>query len=128
MIVVAKEDVLKGLKKFRRLAKQDLLLSQHTSEPEFWSKQAEGRRNTYGKLMELIEDHGVDFAYNYAVKRYANLPFIYADKQEKAEIIGINQALEMFYSILGVQPPTRNQIISPDVNLSDSGDVAVNTP
>ena len=42
MIVVAKEDVLKGLKKFKRLAKQDLLVSQFTADPDFWIRQAEG--------------------------------------------------------------------------------------
>lgn len=129
MIVVAKEDVLKALKKFRRLAKQDILLSQRTAEPEFWCQQAEGRRNTYGKLMQLIEDDGVDYAYNYAVKQYANLPFIYATETDNAELIGQGQAFEMFYAILGVQPPAKKQCIPPRIPISDSGgDIAANAP
>lgn len=128
MIVVAKEDVLKGLKKFRRLAKQDLLLSQATSEPEFWCKQAEGRRNTYGTLMQLIEDHGVDYAYNYAVKQYANLPFIYADKQGDAEVIGMRQAFEMFYSIIGMQALAKKQDIPSEVDFYGDDNIAVNAP
>jgi len=110
MIVVAKEDVLKGLKKFKRLAKQDLLVSQFTSDPEFWIKQAEGRRNTYSQLMEIVNDHGVDHAYRYAVKKYADLPFIFTTKEENAEVIGMTQAFEMFFTLLGVQPPARKEI------------------
>jgi hypothetical protein len=110
MIVVAKEDVLKGLKKFKRLAKQDLLVSQFTADPDFWIRQAEGRRNTYSNLMELVDEHGVDHAYQYAVKKYASLPFVFADKEEEAEVIGKIQAFEMFFTILGVQPPVRKEL------------------
>ncbi|HHT37369.1 MAG: hypothetical protein ACE3NC_08640 [Candidatus Wallacebacter cryptica] len=110
MIVVAKEDVLKGLKKFKRLAKQDLLVSNFTADPDFWVKQAEGRRNEYGNLMELVNEQGVDHAYRYAVKKYAGLPFTFADKDQEAEVIGTSQALEMFFTILGVQPPGRKEV------------------
>lgn len=116
MIVVAKEDVLKGLKKFRRLAKQDLLVSKITSDPDFWITQTEGRRNTYGELMELVNEHGVDHAYRYAVKQYADLPFNFTNKKEEAEQIGIYQAFEMFFTILGVQPPTRKKSKPPKIS------------
>ena len=116
MIVVAKEDVLKGLKKFKRLAKQDLLVSQLTSEPVFWTKQAEGRRKTYDRLMEIIDDQGVDHAYKSALKLYAELPFVFTDKMKEAEIIGTRQALEMFFTMIGVQPPAKNNIKIPPAN------------
>ncbi|NMB38408.1 MAG: hypothetical protein GX994_02400 [Firmicutes bacterium] len=116
MIVVAKEDVLKGLKKFKRLAKQDLLVSQLTSEPVFWTKQAEGRRKTYDRLMEIIDDQGVDHAYKSALKLYAELPFVFTDEIEKAEIIGTSQALEMFFTMIGVQPPAKDNIKIPPAN------------
>jgi len=110
MIVVAKEDVLKGLKKFKRLAKQDLLVSKFTADPDFWIRQAEGRRSTYSNLMEIVEEHGVDHAYQYAVKKYASLPYVFATKKEEAEVIGMIQAFEMFFMILGVQPPSRKEL------------------
>lgn len=122
MIVVAKEDVLNGLKKFKRLAKQDLLVSRFTDDPEFWVKQAEGRRTAYSNLMEIVNDHGVDHAYRYAVKKYAGLPFVFADKNQEAEVIGKIQALEMFFTILGVQPPARKEI----KNKTKSKDLAAN--
>ncbi len=107
MIVVAKEDVLRGLKKFKRLAKQDLLISRFTPEPHFWEKQAEGRRNTYDRLTKLIFDHGVDHAYKSALKLYVDLPFSFENKIEDAEVIGMKQALEMFFTIVGMQPPLK---------------------
>lgn len=119
MIVVTKEDALKGLKKFKRLAKQDHLVSQLTSEPEFWSQQAEGRRTTYTKLMELITEHGVDYAYRYALTDYANLPFVFENVREKPEVIGNRQALEMFFTILGVKYPGKSQQYK-------AGDIAMN--
>lgn len=109
MIVVSKEDALKGLKKFKRLAKQDHLVSQLTSEPEYWSLQAEGRRQTYTKLMELINEHGVDYAYHYALEEYANLPFVFPEDRDEPERIGNRQALEMFFSILGVESPNNTE-------------------
>lgn len=109
MIVVSKEDALKGLKKFKRLAKQDHLVSQLTSEPEYWSLQAEGRRQTYTKLMELINEHGVDYAYHYALEEYANLPFVFPEVRDEPERIGNRQALEMFFSILGVESPNNTE-------------------
>lgn len=119
MIVVTKEDALKGLKKFKRLAKQDHLVSQLTSEPEFWSQQAEGRRKTYTKLMELIIEHGVDYAYRYALADYANLPFAFEGDRGKPDIIGNRQALEMFFTILGVEYSGKRQQYN-------AGDIAMN--
>ena len=66
MIQVAKDDVLRGLKKFKRLAKQDLLASGVTSNPDFWRVQAESRRQKYSDLMELVEAKGGDLAFETA--------------------------------------------------------------
>ena len=126
MIVVAKEDVLKGLKKFKRLAKQDLLVSKFTADPEFWIRQAEGRRTTYSMLMEIVDEHGVDHAYQYAVKKYASLPFVFANKEEEACVIGMIQAFEMFFMILGLQPPSRKEL-KPITKEKSSG-ITANAP
>lgn len=58
MFNVTPADALRALKKFKRLAKQDLLASEFTSEPEFWRGQAEARRATYDTLMGLVEEEG----------------------------------------------------------------------
>lgn len=109
MILVAKEDVLRGLKKFKRLAKQDLLASSLTSNPDFWSVQAEKRRSTYSWLMDLVEEHGVDHAYHCAIKQYAGLPILFGNPS-LPEATGSKQALEMFFTIIGIAPSLYEKI------------------
>ncbi len=127
MIMVAKDDVLKGLKKFKRLAKQDLLVSQLTPDPQFWTEQAEGRRDTYAKLMNIIDDHGLDHAYRYALQKYADLPFLFENGQQNPTTIGNRQALEMFFTIIGVNPNkqkhTKTTLTNP---VKDTGDIVLN--
>lgn len=103
MFSVSQYDVLRGLKKFRRLAKQDLLASAHTSDPKFWSAQAEARRSAYGRLMESVEEEGVEAAYQRALEAYAALPLFHADGTElDPTLSGSEQAFEMFFTILGM--------------------------
>ncbi|NMB25620.1 MAG: hypothetical protein GX986_08815, partial [Firmicutes bacterium] len=98
MIMVAKDDVLRGLKKFKRLAKQDLLASTLTSNPDFWKAQAEARRHKYDDLMELVEAKGVDLACKVAMSDYAKLPLFDSLEGDAPEIRGTEQALEMFFT------------------------------
>ncbi|MCK9222045.1 MAG: hypothetical protein PHV61_11770 [Limnochordia bacterium] len=100
MFIVDDEDVLRGLKKFKRLAKQDLLASSLTSDPEFWNEQAQARREMYDKLMLWIQEQGVDEAYRIARKEEASLPLV---NSKDAAVLGKQQALNMFFTILGVQ-------------------------
>jgi len=101
-------EVLRALKKFKRLAKQDLLASAHTSNPEFWRGQAEARRAMYDRLMALVENEGVEAAYRIAVDEHAALPLL--DSAEEApDVSGKRQALEMFFTILGVPSPAEGQ-------------------
>mgnify|MGYP006874528118 CR=1 FL=1 len=102
MIQVAKDDVLRGLKKFKRLAKQDLLASSLTSNPDFWKVQAESRRQKYTELMELVEARGVDLAFKTAAAEYAKLPLFGTQDNADPQLRGTEQALEMFFTLLGM--------------------------
>ena len=102
MIQVAKDDVLKGLKKFKRLAKQDLLASSLTSNPDFGKVQAESRRQKYTELMELVEARGVDLAFKTAAAEYAKLPLFGTQDNADPQLRGTEQALEMFFTLLGM--------------------------
>lgn len=110
MIVVAKDDVLRGLKRFKRLAKQDLLASCRTSNPVFWEKQAEARRETYTQLMDLVERLGVDAACERALQSYAALPLVHSQGTPDPEVSGKQQALEMFFEIVGIDEKRRLQM------------------
>lgn len=100
MINISPGDVLKALKRCKRLAKQDFLASELTSEPEFWREHAQARRATYDALMALVEQEGVDAAHRYAVKESAALPLL-GSEGDTAAVKGKRQALHMFFSIVG---------------------------
>lgn len=110
MIVVARDDVLRGLKRFKRLAKQDLLASCKTSNPVFWQKQAEARREKYTQLMNVIERIGVDAACERALRDYAALPLVHSHGMPDPVVSGHQQALEMFFQIVGIDDKSRLQL------------------
>ncbi|NLM94083.1 MAG: hypothetical protein GX165_00770 [Firmicutes bacterium] len=130
MFEVAKDDVLRGLKKFKRLAKQDLLASSLTSNPRFWSSQAEARRNMYDELMAAVEEKGVELAYRQAARAYANLPLHNLSPAEDPDpqITGKQQALEMFFTILGVNKEGQRHRCSPNNEEASDGMMLNATP
>lgn len=104
MTRIAKEDVLRGLKAFKRLAKQDFLASTLTANPQFWVDQAHARRREYDVLARIVESDGVEAAYQQALKRYASLPRVASNDENHPEILGQKQALDMFFTLLGKAP------------------------
>lgn len=97
MIRVDQDDVLRGLKRCKRLAKQALLASGLTSDPSFWTAQAEARRLTYDDLMARIEQSGVEPTFSAALRRHEELTSSLSPSET-----GERQALEMFFTILGL--------------------------
>jgi hypothetical protein len=108
MIEIGKEEVLLGLKRFKRLAKQDILASSLTSEPEFWREQAEARREEYTNLMNIVESDGVEAACDKALKMHAALPHFDSNTKVDPVLSGKKQALSMFLTIVGIQPAVVN--------------------
>lgn len=102
MILVDQDDVLRGLKRCKRLAKQAMLASGLTADPTFWTTQAEARRTTYDDLMAQIEREGIESTYQAARSRFEQLT-----ASQTPHETGERQALEMFFTILGlgVQEP-----------------------
>jgi hypothetical protein len=128
MILVAKDDVLRGLKKFKRLAKQDLLASTLTSNPDFWKAQAEARRQKYDDLMELVEGKGVDLACKVAMSDYAKLPLFDPHGSAAPEIRGAEQALEMFFTLLGMESTEMGSLRSPGYVGAEDGSMMGRNP
>ena len=97
------EDLLKGLERFRSIAKQDILASEHTNNPEFWAKQAEARRNQYDKLVKSITEKGVDETIILAQDWYEKLPELKNELEySNPETRGYKQALEAFFKAVGI--------------------------
>lgn len=112
----SREDVLTGLKRFKRLAKQDILASSLTSRPAFWHQQAEVRREEYTALMAWVEDKGVEAAYQKAVERYEALPLSVSSEEPSPEVSGRQQALEMFFHLLGMDQGQIAALRKPEAN------------
>lgn len=104
-VQVAAEDVLKALKRFKRLAKQDILASERTPNPAFWREQAEVRRRVYDRLMEQVAAEGVAAAYEMAREAYAELPLLRDGESPSPAVSGERQALELFFHIIGAPVP-----------------------
>lgn len=103
MFPVNREDLLRALKRFKSLAKQDLLTSELTSDPVFWQTHAEARRNEYTRLINLIENSGVEKACVYAFKTFQEQQQD-ADGEQTGEQRGSAQAIELFFQIIGLSP------------------------
>lgn len=94
-----KEQVLKGLDGFAKLAKQDILRSMALSEQEYWQKNAQARYDKYKELYKLVEEKGIDETVKIAVEEYTNLR-----KEDDAISRGKRRALESFFILLGIDP------------------------
>lgn len=103
MIEVSREDLVRALKRYKGLAKQDLLASELTPDPAYWRTHAESRRTEYKKLIELVEKSGVEKACVYAFRTYQSLG-INDKEQEPGENHGREQAIELFFNIFGIEP------------------------
>jgi len=97
------EDVIRGLKRLKSLAKQDILISGLAPNPDLWMKMATARKQKYETLMALVEQHGVPGACEIALEQYATLPAVGGDSPDiDPHTKGEEQALEVFFKTIGV--------------------------
>ncbi|MEA4882239.1 MAG: hypothetical protein VB144_01025 [Clostridia bacterium] len=107
MIHLAREDVLRGLERFRSIAKQDFLASSLTENPEFWSAQAKARREQYDRLIEIVQSSGVPGAIEQGIEWYNELPLLHEEPEfSQPEARGRKQALEVFFKAVGIDRKT----------------------
>lgn len=101
MIALAQADVLRALKRYRCLAKQDLVFCQYQDDPDFWRSYALARYNIYQWLERMVLTCGVNQTYLLAVERYAGLPLFISSSRDK----GVKEALEVFFCLLQEKAP-----------------------
>lgn len=110
-VVLSSEEILRGLKHYRRIAKQDLLLASETENPEVFRRHAEARRAVYSYLSELAQTMSPPQVVEEALKAYRELPFVTGtDEAEYTEIKGRENALENFFLMVGLEPKLRREI------------------
>ena len=102
MVQIERDDLVRALKSFKGLAKQDLLASGPSRQAEYRKTHAVARREIYAKLIDLVESSGIQNACVFAFQEYRNL--MAGGDLPTADPIssGHFQALEMFFNVLGV--------------------------
>ncbi|TCL60250.1 hypothetical protein EDC14_10362 [Hydrogenispora ethanolica] len=101
MVLIGQDDILLALKRFKGIAKQDLLASETIPQAEFRRTHAAARREIYAQLINMIEQSGLEKACVFAFNEYQNL----LDTQDEIDPMkkGHLQALEIFFQIIGVK-------------------------
>ena len=125
MVHVDGEDLLRALKRFKSLAKQDLLRSELTPDPAFWQTHAEARRTVYNRLINLIESSNVKKACVYAFDIYEGLQ-LSSETEGTGEQEGSKQAIELFFQIIGISPEKLKRLRENKVKSKDIADLVVN--
>lgn len=104
------EQLLQGLKHYRRIARQDLLRAAETPYPDAFRTHAEARRTLYGELEVHAAEHAPEDVIEYALGLYRALPFATGTPEnEYAEIKGRENGLENFFLMIALDPRTRRE-------------------
>lgn len=112
-VVLSSEEIIRGLKHYRRIAKQDLLRSAESDNPEAFTKHAEARRLVYAHLSEIAEADTPAAVVQAALERYQELPFVTGTGADAfTEIKGEENALENFFLMIGLEPKVRREVRS----------------
>lgn len=109
-VVLSTEEIIRGLKHYRRIARQDLLRALETDYPERITQHAEARRAVYSKLTDIAENKTPDDVLAAALEAYSKLPFVTGqDEDQFAEIKGQENAYENFFLMVGLPPKVRRK-------------------
>lgn len=124
-VVLTSEEIKRGLKHYRRIARQDLLRAAETDDPEFFRRHAEARRSVYADLAEKAERLAPSEVAQAALAAYEKLPFVTGSEDAAhTEIKGQENALENFFLMIGLEPKIRREVRSrrPSKGTAEVGD------
>ena len=75
-VVLSSDEIVRGLKHYRRIAKQDILRAPETPNPEAFRCHAEARRTIYARLTDVAEAQSPADVVLEALEYYKGLPFV----------------------------------------------------
>jgi len=120
-VVLSSDDIVRGLKHYRRIAKQDVLRAPDTDDPDSFRRHAEARRVVYAELSEIAEHGSPQDVAQAALEAYQRLPFVTGnDDPALAELRGRENALENFFLMIGLEPKVRREARSLRPSLEDA--------
>lgn len=109
-VTLSTEEIVRGLKHYRRIAKQDVLRAPETPNPEVFRLHAEARRNVYARLADTAESQGPESVVEQALNLYQSLPFVTGTAEDAyPEVKGQENALENFFLMIGLDPKLRRE-------------------
>jgi len=112
-VVLSTDEILRGLKHYRRIAKQDLLRADRAEHPEAFRRHAEARREVYGTLAEVAGRKTPEQVARAALELYRELPFVTGTPaEEHVDVKGRENALENFFLMIGLEPKIRREVRS----------------
>jgi hypothetical protein len=112
-VVLSSDEIIRGLKHYRRIAKQDVLRAPETKDPDAFRRHAEARREVYATLSELAQSQTPGEVVAEALQQYQNLPFVTgSDDPAHTELRGRENALENFFLMIGLEPKVRREVRS----------------
>jgi hypothetical protein len=109
-VTLSTEEIVRGLKHYRRIAKQDVLRAPETPNPEVFRLHAEARRGVYAGLADTAESQGPESVVEQALNLYQSLPFVTGTAEDAyPEVKGQENALENFFLMIGLDPKLRRE-------------------
>lgn len=119
MVQIGNDNIIRALKGFKGIAKQELLTPETTPQAQYRKTHAEARREIYTKLIDLVEQSGIENACVFAFSEYRELPISEKLENEIDPVAsGKVQALEMFFNVMGLQADQLRQLKSEKVDFS----------
>ncbi len=121
-VVLSSDEIIRGLKHYRRIARQDVLRAPETDNPDIFLSHAEARRGVYARLTEVAETQSPSAVVSEALECYKGLPFVSGTgESEYSEIKGQENALENFFLMIGLEAKVRREVRSQRPKLSQNG-------
>lgn len=112
-VVLTTDEILRGLKHYRRIAKQDLVRADETEHPDAFRRHAEARREVYAYLAEVAAQSTPEEVARSALALYKDLPFVTGTPAEDhVDVKGRENALENFFLMIGLEPKVRREVRS----------------
>ncbi|MDA0700523.1 MAG: hypothetical protein O3A02_04885 [bacterium] len=128
-VVLSSDDIVRGLKHYRRIAKQDVLRAPETDDPEAFRRHAKARREVYAELTEIAERGTPQDVATAALETYQRLPFVTgSDDPAHVETRGRENALENFFLMIGLEPKVRREARSRRPVLGSAAAPTATTP
>jgi hypothetical protein len=112
-VVLSTDEIVRGLKHYRRIAKQDLLRADEVEHADAFRRHAEARREVYAELTELAAEATPEEVARTALELYKDLPFVTGTPaHEHVDVKGRENALENFFLMIGLEPKVRREVRS----------------